>query len=273
MVMMQQTNRRRSSLFGQTWAGRGHGFTLIELLVVIAIIAILAAILLTVFSQVREKARQNDCMSKIRQIGMAAVQYVQDYDETFPGGPGVGGLYYPGPEGSWDYLPTIWGNIAPTNVAGRLFPYIRNVQIFVDPNDPTGDRFAAGRWNSRFTRLSFWWHWGLSQGSTLTWPTPGGRPTHNLPGRPHTLASVDKPTLIQMVQDNWAAYHSPPGGPFRWNISFADGHTKFSKWMDYGCPGDWVWMTGPWFRNLWDPREGWNVEGPCLRFEGGRWVQ
>jgi prepilin-type N-terminal cleavage/methylation domain-containing protein/prepilin-type processing-associated H-X9-DG protein len=62
------------------------GFTLIELLVVIAIIAILAAILFPVFASAREKARQTTCASNERQLGLAFVQYVQDYDETYPCG-------------------------------------------------------------------------------------------------------------------------------------------------------------------------------------------
>jgi prepilin-type N-terminal cleavage/methylation domain-containing protein/prepilin-type processing-associated H-X9-DG protein len=60
------------------------GFTLIELLVVIAIIAILAAILFPVFAKAREKARQASCLSNFKQLGLGTMQYVQDYDETFP---------------------------------------------------------------------------------------------------------------------------------------------------------------------------------------------
>jgi prepilin-type N-terminal cleavage/methylation domain-containing protein/prepilin-type processing-associated H-X9-DG protein len=61
-----------------------HGFTLIELLVVIAIIAILTAILFPVFASAREKARQTACLSNLKQIGLAAMQYAQDYDEGLP---------------------------------------------------------------------------------------------------------------------------------------------------------------------------------------------
>jgi prepilin-type N-terminal cleavage/methylation domain-containing protein len=60
---------------------RRTGFTLIELLVVIAIIAILAAILFPVFARARENARKSNCASNLKQMGLAIMQYVQDYDE------------------------------------------------------------------------------------------------------------------------------------------------------------------------------------------------
>ena len=63
----------------------GQAFTLIELLVVIAIIAILAAILFPVFARARENARRASCQSNMKQIGLGLMQYVQDYDETYPG--------------------------------------------------------------------------------------------------------------------------------------------------------------------------------------------
>jgi prepilin-type N-terminal cleavage/methylation domain-containing protein len=61
-----------------------RGFTLIELLVVIAIIAILAAILFPVFAKAREKARQTSCLSNLKQLSLAILQYTNDNNETYP---------------------------------------------------------------------------------------------------------------------------------------------------------------------------------------------
>lgn len=66
------------------YPGYQKAFTLIELLVVIAVRAILAALLFPVFSRAREKARQSSCASNLKQIGVATLLYMQDYDERFP---------------------------------------------------------------------------------------------------------------------------------------------------------------------------------------------
>ncbi len=92
------------------------GFTLIELLVVIAIIAILAAILFPVFAQARSKARQTACLSNMKQIGLATVQYCQDYDNTV-------------------VLLDIYGNsYEPYIGAARLQPYVSNFGVFKCPD-------------------------------------------------------------------------------------------------------------------------------------------
>lgn len=69
-----------------------QGFTLIELLVVIAIIAILAAILFPVFSKAREKARQAQCSSNLKQIATAVTIFSQENEEILPLNTEVWGL-------------------------------------------------------------------------------------------------------------------------------------------------------------------------------------
>ena len=60
------------------------GFTLIELLVVIAIINILASQLMPALSTAREKGRQANCISNLKQFSLAIEMYRQDYEYQFP---------------------------------------------------------------------------------------------------------------------------------------------------------------------------------------------
>ena len=116
------------------------GFTLIELLVVIAIIAILAAILFPVFAKAREKARQTACLSNLKQMGLATIQYTTDYDQTYYA------HRFNGPTGS-DANPVVaetGGASSPLtgNARDRIFwatllqPYTKSYDVFKCPDNP-----------------------------------------------------------------------------------------------------------------------------------------
>lgn len=118
------------------------GFTLIELLVVVAIVSILAAILFPVFSRARENARRASCLSNLKQLGLAMMQYVQDNNERYPHNvissdkTPPDGRYWFTTNHNW-YWPQI------------LYPYHKSIQVFYcpssnrDANNPAYGNYGA----------------------------------------------------------------------------------------------------------------------------------
>ncbi len=78
------SNRRPSPKATLADATPGRGFTLIELLVVIAIISILAALMLPGLTRAKGKAKTANCISNLRQIGLAMTMYLSDNADRFP---------------------------------------------------------------------------------------------------------------------------------------------------------------------------------------------
>src|SRR5476651_1488521 len=91
------------------------GFTLIELLVVIAIIAVLVALLLPAVQSAREAARRTQCVSNVKQLGIALHNY-HDAVKTFPPNLTPGGTQYRYSAGGWGVLTYLNPYLEQTNV-------------------------------------------------------------------------------------------------------------------------------------------------------------
>jgi prepilin-type N-terminal cleavage/methylation domain-containing protein/prepilin-type processing-associated H-X9-DG protein len=184
---------------------RRRGFTLIELLVVIAIIAILAAILFPVFAKAREKARQTSCLSNMKQMALAWLQYCQDYDEMSP----------------TSYWMTAPADLGPgwgaTFFCSKTAPilYTKNTQMFICPST-TG-------WNNYATNINFW-----STGYKLsTWTKPAETILHGCSEVDAWCLNPQKPA----APAHGTCYQTYPTTRHNEgaNLSFVDGHAKWTK--------------------------------------------
>jgi prepilin-type N-terminal cleavage/methylation domain-containing protein/prepilin-type processing-associated H-X9-DG protein len=100
-----------------------RGLTLIELLIVIAIICIIAAILFPVFVKAREDSRAAQCSSNLKQLGIALIQYNQDYDELEPCG-----------IDQYDRM---------NGWASEIYSYVKSSAVYICPDDPTPNAGAS----------------------------------------------------------------------------------------------------------------------------------
>jgi prepilin-type N-terminal cleavage/methylation domain-containing protein len=226
---------------------RRCGFTLIELLVVIAIIAILAALLLPALAKAKEQAKIAQCLSNIRQVGMASVLYLGDFNDRYP--PKTtrnGGVT----QTSWLGQSGMLGGYSSITAAERwLTPYLvkDNPNSKVDVARCPSDKQSPA---DPLTGRSTFEDYGTSYMANLYYPEGTGNPiiyTLNVnDSRSIKASDLSKPARF-VVFTAWGAYHvgwysenisTQPllammmwhQKSYRWNTLFGDGHASLMKY-------------------------------------------
>jgi prepilin-type N-terminal cleavage/methylation domain-containing protein/prepilin-type processing-associated H-X9-DG protein len=190
------------------------GFTLVELLVVIGIIAILIGILLPALSKVRQQANSLYCMSNLRQIGMAMVNYTQANNGSYP-------IYYWNGDGDntvpngatdWTFLLLPYFNKSGAtgtyagNDAGSLAAIYKDKDTFdgtyhpASPTAPMGTYDPAKQQNYSVLTWPFHFQPGLVDGQLQ--PTTPAQPGPQDDGEiPYKVGMVKRPSEIIAVGD------------------------------------------------------------------------
>jgi prepilin-type N-terminal cleavage/methylation domain-containing protein len=256
--------------------GRVSGFTLIELLVVIAIIAILAAVLLPVLDQAKQRGLQASCINNLRQIGIAISVYPSDFNGVYPNcltKPNNASAYYVWQPRLLNYT----GN-------GRKVFYCPAAQpdsVWDTNGNPTLGRVPGENGKTDFygvltgdpgsdgSRFSYGWNdWGLVEFSDLGMGGDAGNPQYVVsetivrhPADMIVIADVRSDTPAgqllyaanttpptQWVQSQDPTWH--PQAPcnrhsYHTDLVFADGHVETPRRSDVIDPNNAYWR-GRW---------------------------
>lgn len=190
-------------------------FTLLELLIVISIIAILAAVLLPALKSAKDVAKETMCRNNIRQIGLAALNYADDYNSHIPFG-NFGKNYFFSP-GS-NVFPDEYLKGPCRTVYTMTTPYVLPVISLC----PAGKRFDDNPEQNANPNFSYGTNEALSY-----YATSSSYPLYKVrnPSGKFFWADTTWGAAGMWLSEQFSFRHRNSA-----NISFVDNHIEFWKW-------------------------------------------
>ncbi|MGB7158316.1 MAG: prepilin-type N-terminal cleavage/methylation domain-containing protein [Tepidisphaeraceae bacterium] len=240
-----------------------HGFTLVELLVVIGIIAVLISLLLPALSRAREHSKRAVCLSNLRQMATAAINYAANNKGMLP--------YHSAhniPATAWDDISVSNPLNGVTNTLefhpnwlAAIWPYLgQTARVMQCPSHPEYETLAA--MSANFQQALRTYHANgvvtynggkrlKNSAQIILFKDEGSvNATTGATVRPrwNRTAALPEPIDGQARWSGWMYFASPtdPNGgtsgkltdKFHQNggcMSFVDGHAEWRHWKDIDC--------------------------------------